>query len=428
MREQVCIVLNEREGTKAKAAESLITQLKAADITASRIPVTEQLPQILKQRQPKVVVLDYLLGDYSTGLDILSALQNLEVEKRPRVIFLTDEPSIQVAVDALRGGAQHYIELDDPHAISKCVREVQVALENQKSPPLPHFSLPSLDDLILGSPAARSLEAALRTTAQKQAPIICITGKSGSGLTTTARALLGLQPVAPFYRIISMRSFCGELLDLAGLEPRRSEACLGNGLSMVIEHAEEEDGSLLEYISSNRESLWPDDAVGMTESLLIIVSSDPTVASAWQRLAQATTITVPSLAERIDDIPALVQRFVRRAEEFCDRRFKPFPSEVISWLASLAWPGEIKQLESVVTDAALAAANSEDTLKSQIEERRILWNELATVPSSSAIDSLEAASILEQCNFRYPIAAARLGCSVKQLRTLFRTPHQEGTP
>ncbi|RIL08412.1 MAG: hypothetical protein DCC75_09015, partial [Proteobacteria bacterium] len=71
MREPVTIVLNEREANKARAAEVLQRTLQDLGITASRLEIDEHIEDTILKKAPRVLVLDYLLGDYSTGLDVL---------------------------------------------------------------------------------------------------------------------------------------------------------------------------------------------------------------------------------------------------------------------------------------------------------------------------------------------------------------------
>ena len=134
MRERVCIVLNERESTKEKAANSLEEKLREADITASRIEIDKHIVDVICERYPEVLVLDYLIGDYSTGLDIQAAVNAKKVGEhvsKPKIVFLTDEPSVPVAVEALKNGAVEYIELDNPQAVQNTARVVAELLKEQ---------------------------------------------------------------------------------------------------------------------------------------------------------------------------------------------------------------------------------------------------------------------------------------------------------
>ncbi len=373
MRQDVCIVLNERESTKAKAAEALSSRLREVGITSSRIPVTEEIEAILKQRLPRVLVIDYLLGDFSTGLDILLSLKSIDADRRPRVIFLTDEPSLQVAVEALREGASHFIELDDPQAINKVSSEIREILNHAPATAVQPHNYPKLDDLIFGAPASIALRNQIQENAVKRTPVVFVHGAPGSGISTAARALQGMQLSSTFSRCIDLRHFQENLLESCGLVPARDELRLGANLSLIIEHAEEEDGDLLEYVSKNYDSLWPAAQLSNNASFLILCSSDIKTAQAWKKQLPVQILSVPSMEQRKEDIAALVQRFVREAEEFTSRKIKPFSPETITWLSGLSWPGELRQLRSVILDAAIGMSFGEENVRSAVEKRMELW-------------------------------------------------------
>lgn len=429
MREQVCIVLNERESTKAKAAEALSARLRELGITSSRIPVTEEIEGILKQRLPRVLVLDYLLGDFSTGLDILLGLKNIDADRRPHVLFLTDEPSLQVAVEALREGALHFIELDDPQAIQKASDEIHAILNQAPSLAAQPRSYPKLDDLVFGAPASISLRNQIQEAASKRSAVVFVHGKPGSGVSTVARTLQGMHLSSTFARSIDLKHFQDNLLETCGLVPARDELRLGSNLSLIVEHAEEEDGELLDYVGRNFESLWSAQN-NINSSFLILCSNDAQALKAWKARVPLHVISLPGLNERKEDIAAFVQRCVREAEEFAGRKIKPFSPEIITWLGSLAWPGELRQLRSVVIDAAIGVGFGEENIRAALESRLELWEDPALQETCAHIDPLAAAAVLELSGFRYQIAAARLGCSARSLYDLLHPAavQRKGTP
>lgn len=73
------------------------------------------------------------------------------------------------------------------------------------------------------------------------------------------------------------------------------------------------------------------------------------------RLREGDTVELPPLRERLDDLPVLVERFVREAEARRPgiRRREVAP-EAIERLASHDWPGNIRELKSVILDAVAA--------------------------------------------------------------------------
>jgi nitrogen regulation protein NR(I) len=67
------------------------------------------------------------------------------------------------------------------------------------------------------------------------------------------------------------------------------------------------------------------------------------------------TITLPSLAERREDIPDLIKYFIQRyARELCIDSPAIQP-DALAWLQNQAWPGNVRELENVVRQALLLA-------------------------------------------------------------------------
>jgi len=59
-------------------------------------------------------------------------------------------------------------------------------------------------------------------------------------------------------------------------------------------------------------------------------------------------IAVPPLRARIDDVPRLVDHFVRRYNDEFKKHIQGFTPEALSLLASYAWPGNVRELQNVV--------------------------------------------------------------------------------
>jgi two-component system response regulator HydG len=106
-----------------------------------------------------------------------------------------------------------------------------------------------------------------------------------------------------------------------------------------------------------------------------------------------TTIYVPPLRERPEDIPALVEHFLARlAVEY--RRRVSLSSAALDWLQSYTWPGNVRQLRSVLETAV---ATTDGPVISVRHLDRLLLDEM---PSSAPeqlptlnLDDLEARAI-----------------------------------
>ena len=77
----------------------------------------------------------------------------------------------------------------------------------------------------------------------------------------------------------------------------------------------------------------------------------------YYRLSEFT-IRIPSLRERKEDIPYLAKRFLDRANIELQKTITGFTDEAVETLMSYNWPGNVRQLRSVIRRAALVATET----------------------------------------------------------------------
>jgi len=94
----------------------------------------------------------------------------------------------------------------------------------------------------------------------------------------------------------------------------------------------------------------------------------------YYRLA-VITVTLPPLRERMDDIPALAQHILKRAIGVVTHRPCGLSDDALRVLQQYQWPGNIRELENVLTRALILCPN--DTIEPE-------YLHLADSPSSSA--------------------------------------------
>ena len=64
-------------------------------------------------------------------------------------------------------------------------------------------------------------------------------------------------------------------------------------------------------------------------------------------------INVPSLRERAEDIPLLVEYFVDRYGKKSGKKFKPIDKEALKQFQAYDWPGNIRELQNVIERAVI---------------------------------------------------------------------------
>jgi transcriptional regulator with GAF, ATPase, and Fis domain len=130
-------------------------------------------------------------------------------------------------------------------------------------------------------------------------------------------------------------------------------------------------------------------------------------------------IHLPSLQDRVDDIPRLVWFFIHRHQRDLGRQITRVPQSLMEELQRYAWPGNVRELENVVERAMIASAG--DTL--QLDAPLSLSpRSRAHVDMPDNLDAVQRAhieAVLERCGWRINGAgnsAERLGIHPNTLR------------
>src|SRR4029077_7709779 len=76
------------------------------------------------------------------------------------------------------------------------------------------------------------------------------------------------------------------------------------------------------------------------------------------------TIHLPSLRERGDDLPMLIRHYVRRFNQELGREVREVTPEAMDLLRSYSWPGNIRELQSVLKQTLLRVAGPVVTAES----------------------------------------------------------------
>ncbi len=81
-------------------------------------------------------------------------------------------------------------------------------------------------------------------------------------------------------------------------------------------------------------------------------------------------ITIPPLRQRLDDVPLLVDHFVKKFSRKMGREIKTIPREVMNALKGYAWPGNVRELEHVIERAIITSQGPVLRLAEKIDASR----------------------------------------------------------
>ncbi|HEY4321472.1 MAG TPA: sigma-54 dependent transcriptional regulator [Gemmatimonadales bacterium] len=326
--------------------------------------------------------IDLILADWRmpsmTALDLLDALA--EAGHRIPVIIATGQSSIEHAVQAMRRGAVDYLtkpvrlqtlELTVQHALdyarlreeNETFREEITRIETRRK-------------IVGRSRAMRELQDAIATVAPTRAAVL-IEGESGTGKELVARSIHeqsgrrerpfitvncaalpdGLVESALFGH--EKGAFTGATSRSAGAFERAHTGTLL--LDEVSEMRLDLQAKLLRAIQEQefervggRELIHVDVRIVATTNrrLRDEVDAGRFRADLYYRL-QVVPLFTPSLRDRTDDIPALVQHFLQRATESTGVSVPALSVEAMAFLQAYPWPGNIRELANAIERAVI---------------------------------------------------------------------------
>src|SRR5262249_10883126 len=133
-------------------------------------------------------------------------------------------------------------------------------------------------------------------------------------------------------------------------------------------------------------------------------------------------IQLPSLEERREDIPLLVQHFLERFNQR-NRRQVNISKDAVRLLASMSWPGNVRELENLIERLAIFAATDEISAP-EVEHERGRRSEPVSAPGNSIgslpdkvqeMERQEILRVLRESGGNKSLAARKLGIERKTL-------------
>ena len=117
----------------------------------------------------------------------------------------------------------------------------------------------------------------------------------------------------------------------------------------------------------------------------------------WYRL-NIFPITMPSLRERMDDIPLLVNSFVKKIARRLGKTIEVIPVTVMEALQDYPWPGNVRELENVLERAVI---NSSGPKLRLVDELKKPFKDLSASPKTlEAVERNYIMQVLEQTRWK----------------------------
>ena len=331
-------------------------------------------------------VLDIRMPDMS-GLDLLREIKRQD--ESIEVIVMTGYPTISSAVEALKEGAYDYLSkpliLDELEHVMQRVMERRFLRGEVHSLRTRLGEELTLNELIGASPAMQRVKDIIAKVAVTDSPVL-IEGESGTGKELVAAAIhrLSSRAKGPFMPVNCgaippdlleseffghvRGAFSGAVADALGLFRSANDGTIF--LDEIGELPPSLQVKLLRVLQEMQ--VRP---VGSTRAYPVDVR---VIAATNRNLEQAMTqggfrqdlfyrlnvirITLPPLRERREDIPALVNHFLRRFNRRFRRDVRGINADALEALAAYDFPGNVRELENVLERAFAMGARDQIAL------------------------------------------------------------------
>jgi two-component system, NtrC family, nitrogen regulation response regulator GlnG len=341
-----------RAGCKVHATSSLVT-----------------LMRWVEEGKGDLVISDVIMPD-GNGLDQLPKI----AQERPGlpVIVISAQNTIMTAIQAAEADAFDY--LPKPFDLPDLMKRAARALEVKRRMPVPKAKdAREADDLPLvgRTPAMQALYRLVARVMNTELPVL-ITGESGTGKSLIARAIHDFSDRRTLPFVVAGAA---ELATMEGpatiLGRAKNGSILFDEVGDLDEEAQARIVRMLDSLTDNGPRIMATSQADLSARM----DAGRFRQDLFFRLG-GVTVAVPSLRERVDDIPLLADHFLARA----DRDGLPlrrFDAGAMDLVRAYSWPGNVRQLENTIRRLVVTGS---DEVITRAEAELVLGNQPAVEP------------------------------------------------
>jgi len=409
---------------------------------------------IMESDPPDVVITDLRLAGES-GMDLIDAL--VKRPNPPICIMMTAYGSVDTAVAAMRHGAYDFVTkpVNIDHIelmIRRALRERETQVENRELKEHVQRSR-SLDGMIGQSPAMVRVFETIKQVAPSRATVL-IQGESGTGKEVAAHAIHNLSPragnkfiavhcMALSPQLLESELFGHEKGAFTGATERRiGRFEQASGGTLFLDEIGEIDPAVqVKILRVLGERTFERVGGGQTiqSDVRIVAATNKDLArlvadgkfrdDLFFRL-NVVQITMPPIRDRKEDIPLLVQTFLKDAALENEKPHRELTPEAMSSILAYNWPGNVRELRTAIEHGVVMCGGTKIGLRdlpAYVREAvRVIPGASAAVSTPSELLPQDALNLhrteqalilraLEESDGNRTMAAKRLGISRRTL-------------
>jgi two-component system response regulator AtoC len=358
--------------------QTLSDVLKKMSYAVSSIQTGNDALSLLQDNFFDLILLDIRLPDIN-GLDILKKIK--EIDSDPFVIVMTAYADVQTAVTAMKAGAYDYI--NKPFEIDELKLTIKKALETKElKGEVLRLRSKQREDGTGGDICGVSLQMdvvreLISLVSQTPRTPVLIQGESGTGKELVANAihyhsqrnqksLIKINCSAIPEALLESELFGyekGAYTDAK--ESRQGLIELAHGGTVFLDEISEMKSSLqpkllrfletyaLRRVGGNKSFKVDVRIIASTnKDLGLLVEKGEFRKDLYYRI-KVMVIELPPLRERKDDIPILIEFFIKKLSHEMGKEIQGVTAQALNLLCAYPWPGNVRELKNVLERAAI---------------------------------------------------------------------------
>ena len=353
---------------------------EVVDTTSAR-----QAQRLLNARTFDLLVVDNLMPEMS-GLDLIRELVAGTPEgERPQILMMTAHATVESAIEAMKLGALDYLQ--KPFEIDELLVVVRRALDHQRLRTEYRYLVSERDEqfdhygIIGRSRGIQEVIARAEMVASTKSTVL-ITGETGTGKELVARVIhdRSAQRDMPLIKVncaaIPETLLESELFGhvrgafTGATSNKKGKFALADGGTIFLDEIGTMTPTLqakllrvlqereIEPLGSERiETIDVRVIAATNRDLRQMVADQKFQEDLFYRL-NVIPIEIPPLRDRREDIPALVEHFVRKHAQRTGRHVEKIDDAVLTGLQQYDWPGNVRELENTIERAVVLSQGS----------------------------------------------------------------------
>lgn len=384
------LIVDDEKDIRELVSDILIDEGYSTDLASN----SEETFKSIKKSKPQLIILDIWLKESKLdGIDILKYVKSSNPDIP--IVIISGHGNIEIAVAAIKQGAYDFIE--KPFNIDQLTVVISRAMETSRlrseNAAFKVREIPSYE-LIGNSSVFKNFKQQLEKVSSGNSRIM-LTGSSGSGKEVAARYIHKNSPRKDFAFItVNSASMSSERMEelLFGSEIN-GKVHMGllekanGGILYLDEVGDMPIGtqSKILRILVDQQFMRIGGNINVSVDFRVISSSSHNLLAEikdknfreelYHRL-NVIPISVPSLEERIEDIPMISNFFISELSEKQGLPKRDLSQQALVHLQSRNWPGNIRQLRNVLERSLILGAQSGEISVNELQTKDIVSNDI----------------------------------------------------